>query len=246
MKKTAVIGGTSESVFICKLLEDKCDLLVFAATDDGLRIMDGIKCEVRVGRLGYDGFREQLACAGCVVDASHPFALEVTAEVKCVCADIGLPYIRYCREKGAYDHDGIIYVRDKEEAAEKLNDTRGRILFTTGAKTARFYEKNVHDFDKRAVMRVMDSEFSHMQCGGMDCTVLYKDPPFSEADNISLIRRFGIDIMVSKDSGVRGGVPEKARSCSECGIPLMLIRAPYEDGTESADDILDFVGKYNM
>lgn len=244
MARVAVIGGTSESVFICKKLESNYDLLVFAATEDGKRITDGIRCSVHTGRLDLGGFRSLLNGVSCVIDASHPFAEEVSRTVKRACAEVGLPYIRYLRKKGTYNYSNIVYVPDKTGAAEYLNRTDGRILFTTGSKTARFYESAVRGFDRRAVMRVMNSELARGECGALGGIVLYKNPPFTEADNINLIQKYGIKIIVSKDSGQRGGVPQKVSACKACGIPLVLIKSPEEDGTEDADEVLRLVRRY--
>lgn len=244
MARVAVIGGTSESVFICKKLENNYDLLVFAATEDGKRITDGIRCSVHTGRLDYAGFHSALDGISCVVDASHPFAEEVSRNVKRACADVGLPYIRYLRKKGTYNYSNIVYVTDKTGAAEYLNRTDGRILFTTGSKTARFYERAVCGFNSRAVMRVMDSELARGECGALGGIVIYKRPPFTEADNIDLIQKYGIKIMVSKDSGQRGGVPQKVSACKAHGIPLVLIKSPEEDGVEDTDEVLRLVCQY--
>lgn len=244
MDRIAVIGGTSESVFICKKLENKYDLLVFAATEDGKRITDGVQCSVNVGRLDYDGFCGALGGVRCVVDASHPFARELSKNVSRACAELEIPYVRYLREKGTYNYDDILYVPDKEAAARYLSGTSGRLLFTTGAKTARFYADSVSDFDARAVMRVMDSELSHRECDGLGCTVIYENPPFSTEDNVNLIQKYGIKLMVSKNSGERGGVPQKADACRKCGIPLVLISAPRENGVSDADDVIRLVDMY--
>lgn len=244
MDRIAVIGGTSESVFICKKLENKYDLLVFAATEDGKRITDGVRCSVHVGRLDYDGFCGALDGVRCVVDASHPFARELSENVSRACADMQIPYIRYLREKGTYNYNNILYVPDKETAARYLSGTRGRVLFTTGAKTARFYADNVNYFDERAVMRVMDSELSHSECDELGCRVIYQNPPFSTSDNVNLIQKYGIKLMISKDSGERGGVPQKADACRKCGIPLVLISAPQENGISDADEVIRLVDMY--
>ena len=43
--------------------------------------------------------------------------------------------------------------------------------------------------------------------------------------------------MITKDSGAAGGFPEKISAAAECGIPVIVIMRPEEEGL-SFDEIL--------
>ena len=61
--------------------------------------------------------------------------------------------------------------------------------------------------------------------------------PFSEELNKAVIRDYGTDVMITKDSGAAGGFPEKIRAAAECRIPVIVIMRPEEEGL-GFDEIL--------
>ena len=65
-----------------------------------------------------------------VVDATHPYADEVTYNIQKACGACKKKYLRLIRESSAAD--GCIYVDNVEEAVSFLNSTKGNILAATG------------------------------------------------------------------------------------------------------------------
>ena len=51
------------------------------------------------------------------------------------------------------------------------------------------------------------------------------------------LHRFHIDYMVTKDGGAAGGFAEKAGAAAQCGVQLIVLRRPDEQG-ETAETIL--------
>ena len=90
--KIAVIAGTSEATELIAALPAEDTVTAFAATAYGKEILAGQYCTVHVGRLDTEGFRQALRGMHAVVDASHPFAQEVTKTVRQVCTELQLPY----------------------------------------------------------------------------------------------------------------------------------------------------------
>lgn len=229
MKRIAVIAGTSEATEFIRVLPEKYEVTAFTATEYGKTILAGERCTVHVGRLDKDGFAVELARMDAVVDASHPFALAVTETVQQVCAQQNIPYFRLGRPQLHYDYDRIIRVPSKEEAAEQLSKMPGNILLTTGVNTLAFYEANVTDFVARGWARILDTADSRRTAAASRAHLVYAMPPFSQKDTVALIEAHQIAVLVSKDSGARGGVAEKVGAAKACGIPVVLIGAPKED-----------------
>ncbi|WP_298483153.1 precorrin-6A reductase [uncultured Ruminococcus sp.] len=229
MKRIAVIAGTSEATEFIRALPEKYEVTAFTATEYGRTILAGERCTVHVGRLDKDGFAVELARMDAVVDASHPFALAVTETVQQVCTQQNIPYFRLGRPQLHYDYDWIIRVPSKEAAAEQLSEIPGNILLTTGVNTLAFYEANVTDFAARGWARILDTADSRRTAAASRAHLVYAMPPFSQKDTIFLIKTYQIAVLVSKDSGARGGVAEKIAAAKACGIPVILIGAPKED-----------------
>ena len=95
-----VIGGTSESVEAAAYLTSKgTRVTVSVATDMGAALYDDFSVKLWVGYLNREQFTERMLAEKIthVLDASHPFAVEVTRTVKAVCQALGLAYFRYTR-----------------------------------------------------------------------------------------------------------------------------------------------------
>lgn len=223
----AVIAGTSEATELIEELEEEFCITAFVATDEGRKILEGRNCIVITGRKDGTEFGKHLSKFCAVIDASHPFATEVTKNVRSVCEKLGIHYLRLGRPHTEYEYQKIVYADNKEEVAKMLNDTDGKILFLTGSNTAEFYKNHVKDFEDRALIRVLDTDFSRNAVRGLEeKNVIFGTPPFSASDNLKLIREYDISVVVSKDSGKRGGIEEKVSACREAKIPLILIRSP--------------------
>lgn len=233
MKQIAVIAGTSEATELIYELyskfPEKYTITAFVATDYGKAILEGTNCNINVGRLDKKAFRHSLNKMDLVIDASHPFAIEVTKTVKEVCKHLNIMYIHLGRQIQKYDYDNIIYVKSKEDAVKQLLKIKGNILLTTGVNTLSFYESNIFDFAVRGWVRILDTADSRKIAKNSKANIIYGMPPFSENDTIFLIHKYSIAVLVSKDSGTRGGVKEKVSAAKSCHIPIILIEAPKEN-----------------
>ncbi|MDO4941408.1 MAG: cobyrinate a,c-diamide synthase [Lachnospiraceae bacterium] len=229
----AVIAGTTESRTVIEaLMEEKKEIAAFTATELGTKMLQNYNIEIIEGRKNQEQFLRFFKAfkPSKVYDASHPFAAEVTQNVQKVCERLSIPYERVKREEKEYDYEKIVYVSDTKEAIELLKEIKGNILLTTGVKTAgEYYE---HLDRERLFIRVLKSGASVQICtdlGYEPTHVFGEDPPFSAEANEKLIRQTKASILVTKDSGVPGGVPEKMEAAKKCGIPVIMIRRPEDE-----------------
>ena len=73
--------------------------------------------------------QEKIAC---VLDATHPYAVEASRNAKTAAQKAGVPYIRVLRQ--ASDIKGAVQVTGCDEAAAYLATREGKALITTGSK----------------------------------------------------------------------------------------------------------------
>lgn len=229
----AVIAGTTESRTVIEaLMEEKKEIAAFTATELGTKMLQNYNIKIIEGRKNQEQFLRFFKAfkPSKVYDASHPFAAEVTKNVQKVCMRLSIPYERVRREEQEYNYEKIVYVSDTKEAVELLKETKGNILLTTGVKTAGEYYKDLDR--KRLFIRVLKGGTSVQTCmdiGYERTHVFGEDPPFCVEANEKLIRQIEASVLVTKDSGIPGGVPEKIEAAKNCGIPVIMIRRP-EDG----------------
>lgn len=229
-----VIAGTTEAreVIEARLKQNPSErILASTATELGREMLVEYPIDVHVGRLDLDGFTQLLGAHPCgqIIDASHPFAQIVSETVRQAAKECAVPYVRYEREHLAYDYEGIVRVRDVDEAIDALNRLEGKVLLTTGVNTAAAYRACVRDADRRLYIRVLDNAASLEGCaraGYAPDHVFGQMPPFSVEDNVALLIKTGAEILVSKDSGRTGGVDKKVGACRQLGIKMLLIARP--------------------
>ncbi len=62
-------------------------------------------------------------------------------------------------------------------------------------------------------------------------------------DNLKTIEKYGIGVLVSKDSGEAGGLYEKIESARRMNIPVILVRRPdQEAGVFTVEQLMDVIG----
>lgn len=237
--KIAVIAGTSEATELIKMIEKKFEVTAFTATSYGTEILNECFCEIRQGRLDDEGFRKILIDFNAVVDMSHPFAEIVSDTVKTICNELGLFYIRGGREKIFYDYDKITYVDSKEEAAEILKLRKGNIFLTTGIKTLEFYEKELNSDVQKIWIRVLDSKESRENTANSKLNVIYSKLPVPDGANDEIFIKNNIDVLVTKDSGERGGLPEKIETAKKYNAEVIIIKSPEKGISNTFNEILE-------
>jgi len=88
----------------------------------------------------------------CTIDATHPYAVEVSANIKAAAKETKIPYLRLLREKSKTG--GSMVVSSVQAAAEILGELKGAALITTGSKELAAFTA-VPDFKKRLYPRVL-------------------------------------------------------------------------------------------
>lgn len=133
-------------------------------------------------------FKEQ--GARLVLDATHPYAAQVTENIKTACEKCGVSYVRILREnEGSEELSHCVYTDTVEEAVEFLERTQGNILVTTGSKEAAKYTA-LSDYQKRVFLRILSVPQAVEQCARLGFegrNLICMQGPFSQELNLSLI-----------------------------------------------------------
>lgn len=227
-----VFGGTSEGRKIALLLASSGILThLCVATSYGEEVTQSREnLTVTAKRLDEREISELITQSGCelIIDATHPYALEISANVRKVCEKTGVEMIRIIREK--CDCESVIRVNDVTEAAEILNRTGERTLLAVGSKELAAFTR-VKDYRERLFVRVLPDADALQKCLDMGFTgshIICMQGPFTQEINIATINMLNISCVVTKDSGRVGGLPEKISAAKQTGCRLILIQRPVE------------------
>ena len=236
--KAVVFSGTTEGRrFSKKLAALGAEVTVCVATPLGAEEqgeMAGIT--VHAGRLGPDAMAALLTGADLCVDATHPYAVDVTRNIRAAAAQAGVEYRRLLRARSPLPEDCVVF-GTAAQAAEYLAGTKENILLATGAKElAAFAPLD----PARLYPRVLPTPEGIAACEGAQIphrNIIAMQGPFSYALNRALLEQFHIRFLVTKDGGAPGGFAEKADAARDTGTQLILLRRPPEAG-ETARQIL--------
>ncbi|MBI3925659.1 MAG: precorrin-6A reductase [Armatimonadetes bacterium] len=242
-----LLGGTSETAPLAEALAGAGHpVLISTATDIELDVGTHPAIRRRCGCLDREGLVELIRGTGvrAIVDATHPYASAIRAMAREVASSERLPYLTWIRP-GTADTEAT-FAADHEEAARLACAPGLPVLLTTGSRVLLPYARQAREKGIVLVARVLSHPDSLSACraAGVDHVVTGRGP-FSVEENRSLIRRFGIGVLVTKDSGVAGGVPEKLEAAREEGCRVVVVGRPSDTAAgsfASYEELVEAVG----
>ncbi len=251
MIRCIVFSGTTEGRTLSDALSaHKIKHIVCVAGTYGEEMMkEDPSREVHVGRMDADSmkdfFKANLSDDAIVIDATHPYASEVTANIKAACDSVALKYVRVIRSGDESAAEGYPKYATAEDCAKALNKTDGNILLTTGSKELGVYCENVSkEVLDRTYVRVLPSIESLEICekAGIEKShIIAMHGPFSKDMNAALIRQYSVKHLVTKESGGAGGFDEKILAAREEGITAHIIERPSKEEGVSTDAALSMI-----
>ena len=233
MYKVIVFAGTTEGYGLCRFLgEHQIPVLGCVATEYGAKsLQEGEFLHVRAGRLTRPEMEELLKKERpqLVLDATHPYAAEVTENIRTACSNTEISCIRVLRNDS--EHQQAVYVESTEAAVRYLKETEGNVLLTTGSKELKAFTE-IPDYQKRIFARVLSLPSVIEACrelGFEGKNLIAMQGPFSEEMNRAMLRQYDCRYLVTKDSGKAGGFPEKIQAAISCGAVPVIIGRPSGD-----------------
>lgn len=219
-----ILGGTGEARDLATQLVDAGGVRVVSSLAGRVarpRLPVG---EVRVGGFGgVDGLaaylREEPVAA--VVDATHPFAEQISVNAAAACTRTGTPLLRLQRPGWeAGDGDDWHWVDSLEGAAALLPGAGARVFLTTGRQgLAAFRDVADAFFLIRCVDPPEPADLPpHHE-------LLLDRGPYSLEGELALIDELRLDVVVTKDSGGQL-TAAKLAAARERGIPVIVVRRP--------------------
>ena len=181
-----------------------------------------------------------------LVDASHPYAVNVSANAMSACHMAKVPYIRYERESIPLTYNKIFHVIDYEAAAVKAAEFGKNIFLTTGSRNLETFVKAPALKNCRLIARILPTAEVLSECerlGFIPKNVVAIQGPFSTELNIEMFRHYQADVIVSKDSGQIGGVDTKLTAAERLNLPVILIDRPairYDNVVSDFGSVLAF------
>lgn len=226
-----LISGTSEGKELLSNLNDYTkDILVSTATPYGGDLLKDYKYKyLNTTPLDRENmiklFKEKKVEV--LIDASHPYALEVSKNAMEVCNYIGIEYIRLEREKVIekfLEEEKVLVVESYENLYSKLKKIDGNILNTTGSRNIEKILKL--NLENRIIHRVLPSLKVMGKCFELGIeihNIIAIKGPISYNLNRAFIKEYNIKAILLKDSGKEGGTEEKVKAAIDEDIYSIVV-----------------------
>jgi len=223
--KVLLLGGTTEG-----------RELTVALTGTGIEVIESVAGRTaearnsgaqRIGGFGgVEGLTAYLRAGGvdAVVDATHPFATQMTVNAATACAATGTPLVRLARPSWAARDDAATWtwVPDHRAAAATVvqfgTPRGGRVLLTVGRQPLDAY-RALPD----VLARVAEVPDGWVAPRGWELRA--QRGPFALEAELTLLRTERIDALVSKDAGGEASAA-KLDAAAQLGIRVVMVARP--------------------
>ncbi len=219
-----VFGGTTEGRMAAKVLEESGATYCYSTRSDTQDI------QLVHGQHVTGAMEEPEMVAFCqehdirlIVDAAHPFAVNLHRNVIDLAGQIGVPIIRYDRIYPPHDEE-LVWCKDYDDAIRQLNEHGiTRLLALTGVNT--ISRLRAYWQERECWFRILkrDESLAGAQKAGIPADHLVY---YEKDDTASLIERLHPQAIITKESGMSGGFDEKVHAARQASIKVFVVNRP--------------------
>jgi precorrin-6A/cobalt-precorrin-6A reductase len=242
MKRLLILGGTGDAVKLAARAIDLPGLAVITTLAGRTREPKTVAGNVRIGGFGGEaGLVEYLQTQkiDLIIDATHPFAAQISWHVAGAATQVGIPWLMLVRPVWTRSRsvgyaesieDSWIEVKSIEAAVQAIPDSAERIFVTIGRQQLAPFARLT---DRWCLMRSIDPPDPSIPLP--PGKLLLDRGPFSLERERELLQEYRIQAIVSKNSG-GDATYAKIIAARELGIPVVMVQRPIEpDGDRVAD-----------
>jgi precorrin-6A/cobalt-precorrin-6A reductase len=256
-----LIGGTQESAELAAQLVQLQIPCVVTVTTEAARSLYPRSSYLRlwVGKLTPTQIPHflQTHSIGAILDASHPFAVEISKLAIASATQAQIPYLRYERQQYQGETEALADTAPPDQSCffpdfTSLLDSEilqaERVLLTIGYRPLPQFQ----DWHDRATLfaRILPSPVAlaaALTSGFTPDRLIAIRPPISASFEQALWQHWQISTVVTKASGTAGGETIKRQLAAELGIKLIIIERPaiaYPNQTSDKQVALSFCQTY--
>jgi precorrin-6A/cobalt-precorrin-6A reductase len=230
--RVLVLGGSSEAAALARAFVGRPDFAAVLSLAG--RTHNPVLPQIRSRVGGFGGVAGLVKyCRGeridAVVDATHPFAAQMSRHAAEACGELGLPLLVLSRPPWALQPgDRWVEVDDMSDAVAALGETPRTVFLTVGRLSLPSFGVAPQH---RYVVRTIDEP------EGLDVlprsTLITARGPFTVEDEMALMVTEGVDILVTKNSGA-AATAAKLAAARSLGLPVVMVRRP---AGQSGDEV---------
>jgi precorrin-6A/cobalt-precorrin-6A reductase len=224
--KVLVLAGTGEASALVRQLAVDPGIDVVASLAGHTEPVNDWPCPVRAGGFGGAG---GLAAAlhaerfDALIDATHPYSPTMPRQAADAATAAGVAHLRL--ERPAWSpHKGDRWetVADLAAVVDRVQELGAACAFVTVGRLDVAAFRSVTR-NRLVVRSITAPDPAHLPASAV---VVTARGPFAVDAEMALMRRYGIDVLVTKNSG---GDDAKLRAARQLGVPTVMVRRPTSD-----------------
>ena len=221
--RVLLLAGTAEARHISYALTRESNIILTVSLARPERIPYKYGWPVRIGGWGgYDAFRQYLESEqiDAVIDATHPFADKMGHRTAKAVKELGIEAIRFMRPAWMPSAvDNWTFLNSAEEAANNIPEN-ATVFLATGRRDLKSFENLA---PRRVICRIKEAPDDPIPLANAEYHVARN--LVSVDQEISIFEKFGVDWLVTRNSGGQGSWP-KLEAARTLGLPVAMIRRP--------------------
>ncbi|MCH9844365.1 MAG: precorrin-6A/cobalt-precorrin-6A reductase [Alphaproteobacteria bacterium] len=256
MNKILLLGGTEDARQIADLLADslaenftEIQIIYSLAgvTKQPTLPAQHVHLIVRQGGFGaqIDDFLRDI---NLLIDATHPFATQISENIAAACSKLDIPLLHY-RRQWQMSANWQMAKDNKEMMSMIKNHSQAHhVLVALGGKKIEIllpYFAAYHD--KKFYLRVIDSAFKPLNLP-QNCAIITADLPFTAEKEEALLNSNNINLILCRHSGAESAL-QKLIIAEKYHIPIIMLQQPaLPNGNHPVFDekrkLIDFIKSY--
>jgi precorrin-6A/cobalt-precorrin-6A reductase len=221
--KVLLLAGTAEAATLARLLADEPGVEVLSSLAGHTPAPPDWPSPLRTGGFGgVEGLVDTLQAGrfDAVVDATHPFSATMPANAEQAARIAGVAHLRLLRPAwtpGPGDRwDEVAEIDTAVQHLQAL-DSRCALVTIGRLELGAFSEVRA---PRLVVRSITPPDPATLPAG---TALVTARGPFSEDDEVTLLRTYGVDVLVTKNSG---GDDAKLRAARRVGAAVIMVRRP--------------------
>ena len=228
-----VLGGTTEGrEVIAQLTRLNYPITATVVSSYGAELLENNElCDTRQGALTKSRLVQLIKDTDSrfLIDATHPFAVEISQIAMESTTEQDIYYIRLERKRIVLPQHDLITIINAIEQIEPYIFPGQTVFNTMGSKNLDLIVPLIKKYGATLVTRVLPSAGVIKKCENLGLNsdhIIAAKGPFSAEFNKQMFKHYDAQLILTKDSGTAGGLETKLQAALELNIPVLVWSRP--------------------